>query len=1667
MKFAKNVLVLFVLMLLPVTRAMATERYVLQTNQQGVITKLGGDLDFETWPEDIIVEFATDADSIFFDGDVLNRDLIILSRDTKFVLSSDSKLVFRNIVLEINGDNQSSVVFQRDTGKWKGILFTGDDFSAEVTNWVMHGFTIENVGSRLSAGLDFHFSYDGLNHPLIELSDFSFYGIPDEQEADGIIMAAPGTEYILETVAATDANCCILITELADQGLPCHNMSWENLQLTDSNIGICRVNGVPGGSIRLGEIILEDGRISGMKFDGINMGNNLRLGNLKLLNTIIEDCGRYGIKVGGTGSTSSLFSLYLEDETEITGCVADGIYMAGVDHDLIIRDSVHIHLNQINGICVNGESHRIIADQSWIGSIDYNHQHGLFVQGHNNTVYILNGEFKYNLGDGLHVEGDADDIILQNSTFSDNRTNGVYFSNGPEQDSPELHYRIVFDNTIMNNNGYNGCMVTVNSSHAANPDFDYVWLYAGNEAQFNSNHTHGFWAYGTRLIKGHYYFGAPLVIDTKLVQVNLEDGCHFDQNSHNGCFVQGAENTASSRSCTFNANNNAGILVRRQNYPDASLRGVHWISRSSEANNNRRHGMYVERAIDMGTGDDLNDTECYSCFFNENIQDGIKILDQGTNIRHFYSNCEIGHNHGPGVYLQGAASDNVWLYKCYIHYNHGSGVEADSACSDLYLRVTRCRISLNMRHGINISESEEAWRWLFIDNNIITSNCRSGIHCMLAELSPLYDSKIQGNLIEYNTWQGYRGLDESCSIYLENTPVLLVANNLLLDSFFGVRLVKPSGQVSISNNIVSFENDDYIAGLSFDVRNSQAQPVVKHYTFDTNVLSTVPGASAVLVEGNVPPQLDLLVIDLPDGGCAVCNASMVRVNLYDSVVYPSGNRFLGDVNPARVIFEDPLLYNMNMPATILDPQVNEALEYHLMYNSPAINIIDPFTPGTGDPQKYGLEDPPDAGAFGGHLAVKWPKYVGRNDNRIDYPGFSIGPYTFLSPQCVRSDVIHFKPDTYYFPTDMVYIPDEMAEIPGGVEFCFSKNVNEPSTVSSLTINRNVEAAGVGPGSPQVIMYSTDFNESTSQAWAGLNILDTPSVALLPCNYQNGLMIRDAIAGLTLDGGDVVANNMLVERCGNGVLLNDASTEIDHPRLTVNNSEYRYITNACVILTGDVSPSYVSNHTHYENATFGVKSEGLYTSGYFESNHSTYTNFSDTGIFLGSTEVKIDGGEVSNCGKTGLLLYDNSSIDNHIRNGFSIANCGTTLVDDQNEGFIGGLVVDNFSADIRNTSFQDNYGTHVATIRDCTGQHTYIPTFIDVDFYLPAGEINPNKYYIDTDPYRSTYPSYFFVDSYTTPTVNNSRFHCTEGMNRRIGRAAHFISETHLDFTGNDYVGLTQSLDDIEDEYFFEGRRVEFDLYIPLGDGSYSDELVTRSEERSLSSVGQSGDVDVKTTPYLTVGAMMHSLEKVAVKDGVEAAVALSQQYRENCTEESLANDLRLMVPMLYLASGIENGARKAYQEYETMKASAECRADYLICAMQQVKLEGALKNMAERSSSMERLARYSKLRDELRKVQKQGQEQEEFLPTCYDLRPAYPNPFNAMSRIVFDLPQKSHVSLIVYDVLGREVVSLVDRDLKAGRHETIFEASKMASGVYFVRMKADSYTKSQKLLLLK
>ena len=89
------------------------------------------------------------------------------------------------------------------------------------------------------------------------------------------------------------------------------------------------------------------------------------------------------------------------------------------------------------------------------------------------------------------------------------------------------------------------------------------------------------------------------------------------------------------------------------------------------------------------------------------------------------------------------------------------------------------------------------------------------------------------------------------------------------------------------------------------------------------------------------------------------------------------------------------------------------------------------------------------------------------------------------------------------------------------------------------------------------------------------------------------------------------------------------------------------------------------------------------------------------------------------------------------------------------------------------------------------------------------------------------------------------------------------------------------------------------------------------------------------------------------------------------------------------------------------------------------------------------------------------------IPKGYALSQNYPNPFNPSTTISFSLPSKSFVSLKVFDLIGRDVATIVSEEMSAGSYSKQWNAANMSSGIYFYRLQVGSFTQTKKLVLLR
>jgi plastocyanin len=89
------------------------------------------------------------------------------------------------------------------------------------------------------------------------------------------------------------------------------------------------------------------------------------------------------------------------------------------------------------------------------------------------------------------------------------------------------------------------------------------------------------------------------------------------------------------------------------------------------------------------------------------------------------------------------------------------------------------------------------------------------------------------------------------------------------------------------------------------------------------------------------------------------------------------------------------------------------------------------------------------------------------------------------------------------------------------------------------------------------------------------------------------------------------------------------------------------------------------------------------------------------------------------------------------------------------------------------------------------------------------------------------------------------------------------------------------------------------------------------------------------------------------------------------------------------------------------------------------------------------------------------------VPSSYNIEQNYPNPFNPSTNIRFDIPKNANVKIVIFDMIGNEVQTLVNGELQAGSYTTDWNASGFPSGIYFYRMQSELYSVTKKMILIK
>ena len=88
-------------------------------------------------------------------------------------------------------------------------------------------------------------------------------------------------------------------------------------------------------------------------------------------------------------------------------------------------------------------------------------------------------------------------------------------------------------------------------------------------------------------------------------------------------------------------------------------------------------------------------------------------------------------------------------------------------------------------------------------------------------------------------------------------------------------------------------------------------------------------------------------------------------------------------------------------------------------------------------------------------------------------------------------------------------------------------------------------------------------------------------------------------------------------------------------------------------------------------------------------------------------------------------------------------------------------------------------------------------------------------------------------------------------------------------------------------------------------------------------------------------------------------------------------------------------------------------------------------------------------------------------PSAHSISGVYPNPFNPVTTFEYSVPEMSYVTLVAYDMMGREVATLLEGVQNPGFYQFRWDAKNLPTGMYFLSMKSGSFIQTEKLMLLK
>ncbi len=270
-------------------------------------------------------------------------------------------------------------------------------------------------------------------------------------------------------------------------------------------------------------------------------------------------------------------------------------------------------------------------------------------------------------------------------------------------------------------------------------------------------------------------------------------------------------------------------------------------------------------------------------------------------------------------------------------------------------------------------------------------------------------------------------------------------------------------------------------------------------------------------------------------------------------------------------------------------------------------------------------------------------------------------------------------------------------------------------------------------------------------------------------------------------------------------------------------------------------------------------------------------------------------------------------------------------------------------------------------------------------------------------------------------------------------------------------GRTAVVNDTLTAKAFNSARVYYTLGNVAVDGQYIDFEELKDTAQITSSAALQRYLTTKPFQLLNSSSLTYDVD-YGVVDSALCATTLSNNKSVNFTVELIDTTGKVIGTLNNITYMKNDIAPKASTGYEVDTKSISSKIVQL--RLRPVSTAETFYTLIDRHMSASALNKQGNSRQ---KISLQGNE----VVTDYALSQNFPNPFNPSTVINYQLPANSHVLIKVYDVLGREVRTLVDEEKPAGRYSVEFDASKLSSGTYFYTIRAGDYTAVKKMMVMK